>query len=294
MNVRALAFATLLLLPLARPVFAQNVPSEPDPAPEAVAAPVVPAERLLADPLKTRGTVMTSLRLTTWKTAVPLPGIPSELNGDAPAIFFSTDLYGRRLGFDLSYRLLNTERVAANGDALQNTKALFVEVQPDFNVVLMNRQPLFVSAGMGLNARLNVVDLDESFSRSVASWHTVVGGVDARARIYLGRYAYATGSVFVGFLPITGQWQSAGVTTFDISGQPDGPPPTGSPQPYFESGSLSKFATVNGLAAVSVRPLEWIAANAGLAVRTASFQVDGRGPAQETDFQPFVGVDFLY
>lgn len=247
----------------------------------------------VADPWNTRGTLMLDARLVSWRTDVPLPGLPSSLEGTAPAVFLSTDLYGRHLGFDLSYRALSTETLRSNGMQLNGRMAL-AEVQPDFNVVVVNRKPLFLSAGIGLNVRLNVVDIDESFSRAVASWQTITLGANVRARAYLGRRLYATGSLFVGALPLLGSWQSAGVTSFDVSGPPMGGFPMGTPQPYFETGSITNPLVVNFWAAASARPLEWLAVTAGLALRRSSFDLEGRGSANELDVQPFAGVDFLY
>jgi hypothetical protein len=56
---------------------------------------------------------------------VPIPGNPRLMKGSAIGGSMSTDLYSRRLGFDLGYRLVNST-------------------------------PVFLSVGVGANARVNV------------------------------------------------------------------------------------------------------------------------------------------
>lgn len=265
-------------------------------APAALAAPSRSSVKEVADPLGTRGTLMINGRYDLWTSDVPLPGQPRLLEGSAPGVALSTDLYGKHLGFSLSFRALSTDALMADERELENSSFTLVEVQPDFNVVLVNANSLFLSAGATVSVRFNSLQMNEAFSRSVSAWYMAVAGANLRARYFITPHFYATATASVGFFGIAGQWVAAGVTT-----NPNGPPtipPTSTPQAFFNEGSLESPFVVNGLAAVSFRPFEWFAATAGVAYRSASYTVAEetreRGDASESDLQPFVGVDFLY
>ncbi|WP_309895943.1 hypothetical protein [Archangium sp.] len=247
-----------------------------------------------ADPLGTRGTVTANARYTLWSVEVPIPGNPRLMQGSAIGGSMSTDLYGRRLGFDLGYRVLSTNAVNADGRALsEDSSYTAIELQSDFNYVLFNSTPVFLSAGIGANARINVMNLDEPFARSLGSWTTIAAGPNVRARFFLGPNFYVTGSAFVGFVKVAGLWTAAGINASTVP-----------PQAFYEKGGLEGLFVINGAASLAWRPFEWFALSAGFGYRKSSFQVvteadaSGNtrelGAANENDLQPFAGVEFLY
>jgi hypothetical protein len=247
-----------------------------------------------ADPLGTRGTVTANGRYTLWSVDVPIPGNPRLMQGAAIGGYMSTDLYGRRLGFDLGYRVLTTNAVNAGGrDLSENSSYTAIEVQPDFNYALINSTPFFLSAGIGANARINVMNLDETFARSLGSWTTIAAGPNVRARLFLGPNFYATGSLFVGLVKVAGLWTAAGINASTVP-----------PQAFYEKGGLEGIFVINGMASFAWRPLEWFAVSAGFGYRESSFTVvtaeDASGNTRElgagteSDLQPFAGVEFLY
>jgi hypothetical protein len=247
-----------------------------------------------ADPLGTRGTVTIHGRYTLWSVEVPIPGNPRQMQGSAIGGSMSTDLYGRRLGFDLGYRVLSTNAVQADGRALTESSSYTAfEVQPDFNYVFLNTTPVFLSAGIGANARVNVMNLEESFARSLGSWTTIAAGPNVRARFFLGPNFYVTGSVFVGLLKVAGLWTAAGINATTVP-----------PQAFYENGGLEGMFILNGSASFAWRPFEWFAVSAGFGYRKSNFTVvtepdsNGNtreiGPGTENDIQPFAGVEFLY
>lgn len=247
-----------------------------------------------ADPLGTRGTVTANARYTLWSVEVPIPGNPRLMQGSAIGGFLSTDLYGRRLGFDLGYRMLSTNAVNADGRALsEDSSYTAIELQSDFNYVFVNSTPVFLSAGIGANARINVMNLDEPFARSLGSWSTVAAGPNVRARFFLGPNFYVTGSAFVGFVKVAGLWTAAGINASTVP-----------PQAFYEKGGLEGLFVINGAASLAWRPFEWFALSAGFGYRKSTFQVvteadaSGNtrelGAANESDLQPFAGVEFLY
>jgi hypothetical protein len=247
-----------------------------------------------ADPLGTRGTVTVNGRYTLWSVEVPIPGNPTLMQGSAIGGYMSTDLYGRRLGFDLGYRVLSTNGVNADGrDLSERSSYTAIELQPDFNYVLINSTPLFLSAGLGANARINVMNMDETFARSLGSWTTISAGPNVRARLFLGPNFYATGSVFVGLLKVAGLWTAAGINVSTVP-----------PQAFYEKGGLDGLFIINGAASVAWRPFEWFAVSAGFGYRKSSFTVvteadsNGNtrelGSGNESDLQPFAGVELLY
>ncbi len=247
-----------------------------------------------ADPLGTRGTVTASGRYTLWSVEVPIPGNPRLMKGSAIGGSMSTDLYGRRLGFDLGYRVLSTNVVDADGRNLsEDSSYTAFEAQADFNYVLVNSTPVFLSVGVGANARVNVLNLDETFAHSLGAWTTIAAGPDVRARFFLGPNFYVTGSVFVGFVNVAGFWTAAGLNASTVP-----------PQAFYEKGGLDGLFVINGAASLAWRPLEWFAVSAGFGYRKSSYTVvtekdaNGEtreiGAANESDLQPFAGVEFLY
>lgn len=246
-----------------------------------------------ADPLGTRGTVTANGRYTLWSVEVPIPGNPRLMKGTAIGGAMSTDLYGRRLGFDLGYRVLSTNTVNADGrDLTESSSYTAFELQPDFNYVLVNTTPFFLSAGIGANARVNVLNLDETFARSLGAWTTISAGPNARARLFLGPNFYVTGSVFVGLLDVAGLWTAAGINAATVP-----------PQAFYEKGNLEGLFVINGSASLAWRPLEWFAVSAGVGYRKSSYTVTAQdsagnkrelGTANESDVQLFAGVEFLY
>ncbi|WP_375770167.1 hypothetical protein NR798_04555 [Archangium gephyra] len=246
-----------------------------------------------ADPLGTRGTVTANGRYTLWSVEVPIPGNPKLMKGSAIGGSMSTDLYGRMLGFDLGYRVLTTN--AINGDERElpeTTSYTAFEVQPGFNYVFVNSTPFFLSAGIGANARVNLMNVDEPLARSLGMWSTISAGPNVRTRLFLGPNFYLTGSLFVGLLKVAGFWTAAGLNAA-----------TAPPAAFYNKGDLEGLFVINGAASLAWRPLEWFAVSAGFGYRQGSFTVTEkdasgntreRGSANETDLQPFAGVEFLY
>jgi hypothetical protein len=248
-----------------------------------------------ADPLGTRGAVTANGRYTLWSVEVPIPGNPKLMKGSGMGGYLSTDLYGQRLGFDLGYRVLSTNGVNADGtDLSASSSYTALEVQPDFNIVLFNSTPFFLSAGIGANARVNVMNMDESLAHSLGSWATIAAGPNVRMRLFLGPNFYLTGSAFVGLLNVAGLWTAAGINASS----------TTPPQAFYEKGGLDGIFVINGAASLAWRPLEWFAVSAGCGYRKSSFTVvtdadsSGNrrelGSGNESDLQPFAGVEFLY
>lgn len=246
-----------------------------------------------ADPLGTRGTVTANGRYTLWTVEVPIPGNPALMKGSAIGGAMSTDLYGRMLGFDLGYRVLSSNTVDGDGRVLsEKSSYTAIEVQPGFNYVFVNSTPLFLSAGVGANARINLMNVDETLARSLGMWTTISAGPNVRARLFLGPNFYLTGSAFVGLVKVAGFWTAAGLNAS-----------TAPPQAFYNKGSLEGLFVINGSASLAWRPLEWFAVSAGFAYRQASFTVTEedasgntreRGTGTENDLQPFAGVEFLY
>ncbi|HZI05411.1 MAG TPA: hypothetical protein VEZ71_15370 [Archangium sp.] len=246
-----------------------------------------------ADPLGTRGTVTANGRYTIWSVEVPIPGNPKLMQGSAIGGYMSTDLYGRMLGFDLGYRVLSTNAITADGRTLPETTSYTAfEVQPGFNYVFVNSAPLFLSAGIGANARVNLMNVDETLARSLGMWSTISAGPNVKARLFLGPNFYLTGSVFAGLLKVAGFWTAAGLNAS-----------TAPPAAFYNKGDLEGLFVINGSASLAWRPLEWFAVSAGFGYRQASFTVTEqdasgntreRGAGSENDLQPFAGVEFLY
>jgi len=245
-----------------------------------------------ADPLGTRGTVTANGRYTLWTVEVPIPGNPALMKGSAIGGAMSTDLYGRMLGFDLGYRVLSSNTVDADGRVLsEKSSYTAIEVQPGFNYVFVNSTPLFLSAGIGANARINLMNVDETLARSLGMWTTLSAGPNVRARLFLGPNFYLTGSAFVGLVKVAGFWTAAGLNAS-----------TAPPQAFYNKGNLDGLFVINASASLAWRPLEWFAVSAGFAYRQASFTVTEdasgttreRGKGTENDLQPFAGVEFLY
>lgn len=248
----------------------------------------------VADPYDTRGAVMLTGRYNVWSAAVPLPGHPEVLSGSGVALALSTDMYGRVLGFDLGFRLMNNMAPNADGSALSDKSSFTLfEVQPEISYALINSEPFFLGLGGGLNVRTNVLALDESPSRALTNWTSVGAGPSARLRYFFGKSLHVTAAVHVSLLRLAGSWTAAGVSTI-------GP---GGPQAFFRSGDLENLFVANAMVAAAWRPLEFLAITGGLGYRSAGFRVmereiDGRlkelGAGSESDLQPFAGLELLF
>lgn len=259
----------------------------------------VPAEArrdtTVADPYETRGAVMLTGRYNVWSASVPLPGHPETLSGSGVALALSTDMYGRILGFDLGFRVMNDVAPSADGSELSEKSSFTLfEVQPEISYALFNKAPLFLGVGAGVNVRTNVLALDDLPSRALTNWTSVAAGPSARLRYFFGKSLHVTAAVHVSLLRLGGSWTAAGVSTVGAGGPP---------QAFFRSGDLEQLFVANGMMAVAWRPLEFLAVTAGVSYRVASFRVmerelDGRlkelGGGSESDLQPFLGLELLF
>ncbi len=263
--------------------FEPSAVAAPDTTMVITAPPTLPRRARVADPWFTRGSVTMAGGLTAWDAVMPVPGMAEKVNASAPTGGFDVDLYGRQIAFHLSFAGLASNQASAPVEGIDNASLTSGEVRANLSAALWNSHGVFVGAGPGIEGRITTIGTLETGDEAFSSWQTVVAGADVRMRVFLGPRLFLTGTVFYGLMPLQGSWQTVNAA-----------PPSGDQSDWLQEGSITKSAVLSTSIGASLRPAEWIALHGGVAIRSATHELDVGETGKESGLRPFLGLELLY
>jgi len=205
-------------------------------------------------------------------------GAPAQFANGSQGGTLALEIDGRHAGFDLALGANAASMTGGSSGAPPNASG---DSSAGITAVLHNGSVLFASLGAEVDAHAAIAATpgNSASLNSATSWQSVTAGPELRARLFAGRYLFATARAYAGVAGLSGSWQylDAAASTPDTTG------------------TISHQLVFTGSLAASARPVEWFAFTGGIALRDARGTLDAGGqPVQERTLRPFAGIELLY